>query len=603
MKNSVKVFAFILILAAFSSQAQNGPGGIGSRTGTSTLESWFDANDLDGNDVFTDNPANGTAVSSWIDKSGNANNMTQGTANNRPTYTTGTYNSVRFTNTGNVTTIDYLNFGSANHFAPGTAYFVLRSTDAGAAANTLLEDASRSLRWEQFDDADVLGYTRYTVDDYYSTLASNYGANSIVGFLKSNGSNNVESRLNNGSNTFSIGSNGNGIPATRLGAIVAADAANYDMMEVIVFSTVITTSQVRILENYLSSKYGNIAIANDGYSMDLSGYYNDVAGIGRLSGLNLHTDSQSSIIRFNSPTALSNNEFLYMGHNGGAFISDNNDVPTGVAAKLRRIWAVNEVVGEVGFVTLQVDLSAAALQPVTASDLVVLVDTDNNGVFNEVSTTIVSGATSLGSGIYQFAAVDLDDGNRFTIGTINATQTPLPVKLLSFNARENNNGVKLLWETATETNNDHFTLYRSSDGVTYTKFADIPGAGNSSKKLSYRYDDQDALTSRTYYKLEQVDYDGTATMLQVTSIDVNTEKTPLALFPNPVKRGQWLTVRATDVDENEIVRLVDSNGKTTPLALTHTNNEIKIQIPETLSPGIYFLHLNQRLEHVKVIIE
>lgn len=590
--NALSKFCFLIaaVLSFSISNAQTGPGGIGNKMGTSTLEVWLEAGDLDGDDIFTDNPANTTAVGTWTDKSGNANHLVQATAANQPLYTTGTFNSVQFSAAG---TVDYMNFSTASFFTPGlipgTAYFVLNATDAGTVSNTLLDDDSRSLRWEQYNATNRIGYTRYDVNDYTSSLAPNYGNNTILGFLKG-GTNNLQVRQNNATSTLSIGSTTDGIPLTRMGATVAADAANYKAMEVIVFNSVLNTAQIRIIENYLSAKYGGISISNDQYTMDNAGtdFDYDVAGLGRIDASNLHDDAQSSIVEILSPSSLSDNDFLYFGHNGGVLQSNSTDLPTGIQSKLQRIWGVSEV-NNIGTVTIRFDLTN--LGSVTPSDLRLLIDTDNDGNFQEGSTVIVSGATAFTGNIYQFALVNVNYTNfRFTLGTINSSVTPLPVELVSFDSKANDGKVTLTWETATEINNNYFTLYRSADGLNYSEIAHVNGNGTTNQRQYYEYVDNTPPSGRIYYKLNQTDYDGTEEYAGITTTEVTLQNSHASVYPNPVKPGSWVTVQLhSEPDGNLDFNLSNITGQVRRLEFESSNGALKVFIPENIPRGTYIM--------------
>ncbi len=87
------------------------------------------------------------------------------------------------------------------------------------------------------------------------------------------------------------------------------------------YDVLLNTTQILIMDNYLSSKYGNIAIDTDLYGMDVAGsgdHDHEVAGIGRTVALDVHTDAQSSIVRVSNPSALGNGDYLLFGHNNGA---------------------------------------------------------------------------------------------------------------------------------------------------------------------------------------------------------------------------------------------------------------------------------------------
>ncbi len=113
------------------------------------------------------------------------------------------------------------------------------------------------------------------------------------------------------------------------------------------------------------------------------------------------------------------------------------------------------------------------------------------------------------------------------------SQTPLPIELLSFDAKANNSGVLCSWITATETNNDHFDIERSKTGVTFTKIGEMRGygAGTSVHNMEYKFQDEDVCTGTLYYQLKQVDIDGRFTYSDIVA--VNCKNALLSLAPNP----------------------------------------------------------------------
>ncbi len=83
---------------------------------------------------------------------------------------------------------------------------------------------------------------------------------------------------------------------------------------------------------------------------------------------------------------------------------------------------------------------------------------------------------------------------------------PLPIELLDFKAICDENKVNLTWTTATETNNDYFTIEKSPEFQNWSPLADVDGAGNSSSVISYSYADENPNRNVTYYRLKQTDY-------------------------------------------------------------------------------------------------
>ena len=107
------------------------------------------------------------------------------------------------------------------------------------------------------------------------------------------------------------------------------------------------------------------------------------------------------------------------------------------------------------------------------------------------------------------------------------TFNPLPIELLSFAGYSTNkNDVILEWSTASERNNAHFTIWRSSDGINWSAIHHESGAGNSNEYLEYSFKDfeidNNSDLQTIYYKLSQTDYDGNSEVFDPISIELNT---------------------------------------------------------------------------------
>lgn len=109
----------------------------------------------------------------------------------------------------------------------------------------------------------------------------------------------------------------------------------------------------------------------------------------------------------------------------------------------------------------------------------------------------------------------------------------LPVELSSFKGWNNGSSNTLQWTTETELNNNRFELQRSADGRDFEKIATIAGSGTTTEFKRYLYKDRTPLLAVNYYRLRQVDHDGTATLSNVIAIEVDAEQGEQRLFPNP----------------------------------------------------------------------
>ena len=126
----------------------------------------------------------------------------------------------------------------------------------------------------------------------------------------------------------------------------------------------------------------------------------------------------------------------------------------------------------------------------------------------------------------------------------------LPIELLDFRALPDGNTVSLDWVTATETDNDHFTVQRSSDGITFEDVLSLPGAGSSTANRYYHAVDERPYGGLSYYRLKQVDTDGSSSDSPV--ITVRLEARPgLVAYPNPTADGM-ITVHDVILERDRV---------------------------------------------------
>ncbi len=591
-----------------------GPGGVGDIDGTGTLEIWLRADDLDGDNDFTDNPADASLVSTWADYSGNSNDFTQ-SGTNRPTYSSsGSYNAVNFDATS--TDPQYMNATSTGSYTDGSAFFATNAGDAGNNS-VLFDNTSFSLRVEQWANTGVAGFTRYGIADYNTSISSVFGSNAIYSFHKEASSTNIDIRVNGGAESLNVGSSAAGIPYDRIGQNSSPDnEVNGDFYEVILYSSELNDAQLAIVDNYLSAKYGGITISSDLYDEDDGGngdFDFDVAGIGQASDGTNHLDAQGTgIVRVNTASALGNNEYFIWGHNNDILSSFGvTDLPTGVESRLDREWRASET-GEVGTLTISFDL-AGVFGSIAASDLRLLIDSDNDGVFNDESgASVVSGAVNTSGDIFEWTGVDIDNNQRFTIGSVDAISTPLPIELIDFQAKKTKgNNVLLSWQTATDLNNDYFALERSVDGRNWIELEKIKGAGNSTTTLDYNYVDTRPNQGQNYYRLCQFDFDGSREEFneKIRRVNFEIRDIEFRLYPNP-NRGNILTVELLAPQRGKYtLEILSSKGIVAIDKIFVVEDEFIAKQFEldllNLKSGIYFVRLtnNQTTFTRKLIIK
>ena len=115
--------------------------------------------------------------------------------------------------------------------------------------------------------------------------------------------------------------------------------------------------------------------------------------------------------------------------------------------------------------------------------------------------------------------------SRLAIDNISLNSVVLPIELGRFDAQPKDRKVDLSWETATELNNDRFVIQRSANGTDFTALESMAGAGTSTTAHSYRFTDAQPLPGRSYYRLQQVDFDGQSSFSPVRQVNLNSAGT------------------------------------------------------------------------------
>jgi hypothetical protein len=164
----------------------------------------------------------------------------------------------------------------------------------------------------------------------------------------------------------------------------------------------------------------------------------------------------------------------------------------------------------------------------------------------------------------------------------------LPVELLSFTGECYNQNIALEWSTATEINNDYFSIERSIDGVNWELVTKVEGAGNSSSIKTYSYIDVWQYMNKSYYRLKQTDFDGEFKNSSIIPIEKCGEDIiELAIYPNPVIEKLNLSYEG---DKSQILSTSIYNlmGE---IVYYSEFYQSKIVFENKLN-GVYFIHVN-----------
>lgn len=142
----------------------------------------------------------------------------------------------------------------------------------------------------------------------------------------------------------------------------------------------------------------------------------------------------------------------------------------------------------------------------------------------------------------------------------------LPIELVAFHAINlKDKEVLLEWETASEINNDFFTIEKSVDGIEIVEIAEVKGAGNSTESRYYEFLDQVPYSGVSYYRIKQTDFDGAYAYSDWKSVQLQTKNDAelnLVLYPNPNK-GDYpvrFLLSGLEIDEMVQFQILNSQG-------------------------------------------
>ena len=165
------------------------------------------------------------------------------------------------------------------------------------------------------------------------------------------------------------------------------------------------------------------------------------------------------------------------------------------------------------------------------------------------------------------------------------TANPLPVDFLDINVTSTASYNKVVWSTASETNNDRFEIERSYDGTNWDVVNVLNGAGNSSQVLNYEFHDILANTIlKSFYRIKQVDFNGESTYSDV--VKVRPVVKSISIFPNPSK-GSEVSIITDEIIETFEVRNLAGQVLNVPL-----NEATKKFNVSELADGLYFVKIN-----------
>lgn len=416
------------------------------------------------------------------------------------------------------------------------------------------------------------------------------------------------------------------------------------LAEIITYGSVLSTDDRKRVDSYLAIKYGITLDQTSGndytnsqeavvwdYSENTT-YTHDIAGIGRDDNSRLNQRQSKSINSdaivmmgldddvtpdgletsnlLNDGSFSSDRSFLIWSNDGKAIDasgdnSEKDDMLT--HARLNREWRVQET-GSVGTVTIQVDVSNIAgpsgIGTNDESQIQLMIDSD--GDFSSGASLVYQSFVTPGDGLVKFRH-DFTDGEFFTLAS--AEIGSLPVALISFGVEARDKGVTINWSTATELENAIFKVERSFNGFDFEEIANVSGAGTREHQSNYSLIDEAPQEGLNYYRLEDIDLAGNSNYSSIVSIEYSHEPKPsLAVYPNPIERGQDLNIQTPESGIRNNLYILDGEGRT--LSIDRLNPVLGTTdmtlSTKSLDQGIYLIRYvtnNGQSQSLKLIIK
>lgn len=190
----------------------------------------------------------------------------------------------------------------------------------------------------------------------------------------------------------------------------------------------------------------------------------------------------------------------------------------------------------------------------------------------------------------------------FRIGSIRVATSwndgPLPVEFNSFSGMAADNANILSWSTSSEINNRGFEIERSENAQDFETIGFVKGAGNSQKLVQYNFVDKTINNKTNFYRLKQIDFDGSIEYSEIISIYNNNSS--ILITPNPFNNQ----ISINSLGENKLItaEIIDLSGRT-KMSLQGLINSDIIFNTEELTTGVYFLRISdgERTETKRII--
>lgn len=398
--------------------------------------------------------------------------------------------------------------------------------------------------------------------------------------------------------------------------------------EIILYNRIITAVEQLRINSYLAVKFGVTLggagsttnyLRSDGTAIwtSVAAYHNKVIGIGRDDNSALiqkqsHQDDDSVRIYrgtlaatnvANASTFAVNNSFVMMGSNTGklcATAASNSEMPAATLgcalnSRLEREWRVTRTnMAE----TYNMDIklaSCANLTLVNVLDLRLLVDDDGNFANGGTQCYFIGDGSGINftytNPLLTITGISTthipNNATRFiTVASVNPL-TPLPVELLSFDAKLNSSKrvIDVSWSTESEINTSHFKVEKLVNN-SWVTLETVTAVGSQNSVTDYKIEDINPFIGENYYRLKSVDHNGEYSYSNIRVVLLEADQYQLHVFPNPATNSVQIVLK--DI-ENKTVQMYDASGRLIACPIFTATEDMVILNLENIDSGLYTL--------------
>ena len=219
-------------------------------------------------------------------------------------------------------------------------------------------------------------------------------------------------------------------------------------------------------------------------------------------------------------------------------------------------------------------------------------DITSSGDFYVYGTVSSSGGSSFTGTYADEATLSSDNPELYDL----VSGGTLPVEFLYVKASASFDNLIIKWATASETNNDFFTVERSKDGINFEEVASVNGAGNSEEVNTYEIEDNNAFSGKSYYRVKQTDFDGKFDYSNVVAVE-NTSAADVSfnVYPNPAVNQ--VNIDISRMGSNVKIEIMDINGGSVYAADFDGDFTSTAQIDVTSLPrGMYYVNVKASVQ-------